>query len=680
MDPDQDLHDLMKQMTVREKLSQMSGDIPFLPGIIELALHYNKRPYPAGRNKRLGIAPLLFADGPRGLVVNHGSCFPVSIARGAAWDPALEERIGEAMAREARAAGANFMASVCINLLRHPAWGRAQETYGEDSYHVGEMGAALLRGLKRHVMACVKHFTANSIENTRRKINVKIGERALREVYLPHFKRCVEEGPAAVMSAYNRLNGEYCGENVRLLRKLLKEEWGFEGFVISDFVFGVYDTQKGVEGGLDIEMPFARCYGRRLKRLLKRGGADPRHIDDSVRRILKQKLLFSRTVGKKEYDESVICCKEHQDLAREAAVKSMVLLKNKHSLLPLDKKQIRKIALLGSRADSANLGDRGSSEVHPPYAVSPLCGLRAAAEPDTAIDCYTGGRLSKVRSLAGEADAVIIVAGYSFRDEGEKMPGRGGDRSRLTLSDRDERVIRAAATENERCVVVLVCGSAVVMEQWKELVPAVLVSWYPGMEGGNALADIIFGDAAPSGKLPFTIPKDAADLVPFPHNPLEIQYKLLHGYRSAAADGPVPAFHFGFGLGYTTFEYRDFSITGPEFKGNGPAGTVTAGITVKNTGGREGSEVVQVYAGMEDPPVERPQRELKRFCRVFLQKGEETRLKFVLSISDFAYFDEEVSQWLVPPGRYRIEAGGSSREKDLCSGLFLLDKAVICNK
>jgi beta-glucosidase len=359
----------------------------------------------------------------------------------------------------------------------------------------------------------------------------------------------------------------------------------------------------------------------------------------------------------------------------------MVLLKNTHSLLPLDKKQIRRIALLGSLADAENLGDRGSSEVHPPYTVSPLSGIKKAAGPEAEIDCYTGGRLSKVRKLAGEADAVIVVAGYTYHDEGEKMPGRGGDRTRLTLSERDERIIRAAATENAKCIAVLVCGSAVIMEQWRELVPAVLVSWYPGMEGGNALADILFGDRTPSGKLPFTIPKKAGDLVSFPPDPREIRYDLLHGYRSAVPEGPRPAFHFGFGLSYTQFEYHDFSISGAEFTGGRPApsDTVRVGLTVKNGGGRDGTELVQVYVGMEDPPVERPRRELKRFSRVFLRKGEERRLRFDLLLSDFAYYDEEESRLLVPPGRYRIEAGGSSRDKDLTGGFFSLEKAVSCN-
>ncbi len=208
---------VLAKMTLREKIGQMSADTPLLSGGIKMARAYNTEPLPAGENLRLGIPGIRFSDGPRGVVMYHSTCFPVSMARGASWDTDLEERIGDAIGVEARSQGANFFGGVCINLLRHPAWGRAQETYGEDPYHLGEMGAALVRGVQRHIMACIKHFAANSIERARFKVNVRASERVLREVYLPHFKRCVDEGAASVMSAYNKVNGEYCGHNHRLL-------------------------------------------------------------------------------------------------------------------------------------------------------------------------------------------------------------------------------------------------------------------------------------------------------------------------------------------------------------------------------------------------------------------------------------------------------------------------------
>ena len=314
---------LLSQMSLDEKIDQMSGDLNYFPGILELWLFYNRRPYPSGKNTRLHIPPIQFSDGPRGVVLDHATTFPVSAARGATWDIELEERIGEAMGAEARALGANLVAAACINVLRHPAWGRAQETYGEDPYHLGEMGAALLRGLQRHVMGCVKHYACNSIEDTRMKVDVRINERTLREIYLPQFKRCVEENPASLMSAYNQVNGDYCGENHHLLNEILKEEWGFNGFVMSDFVFGLRDARKGLEAGLDMEMPFSQQYGNKLKRLVHQDASLEPLIDAAVLRILRQKIMFSRVGHPEHYHADIVACPEHRALALQAAVESM---------------------------------------------------------------------------------------------------------------------------------------------------------------------------------------------------------------------------------------------------------------------------------------------------------------------------------------------------------------------
>ena len=297
---------LLSQMNLTEKIGQMSGDTPLVSGTIKMTAAYNTRPYPAGENKRLGIPAIQFTDGPRGVVVGHSTCFPVSMGRGATWDTDLEERVGDAMGVEARSQGANFFGGVCINLLRHPAWGRAQETYGEDPFHVGEMGAALVRGAQRHVMACIKHFAANSIENSRFKLNVRISESTLREVYLPHFKRCIDEGAAAVMSAYNKVNGEYCGHHFHLLRNILKNEWGFDGFVISDFLLGIREAKAALEGGMDIEMPFTWRFDK-LKSLVEKDIIPQSRIDESVLRILKQKIKFSAIGDPERYGPQSVC-------------------------------------------------------------------------------------------------------------------------------------------------------------------------------------------------------------------------------------------------------------------------------------------------------------------------------------------------------------------------------------
>ncbi len=259
-------------MTPDEKLWCLDGDLPFWAGLEDLGRGgYHKRPFPAARLERLGLPGLSFSDGPRGVVIGPATCFPVSMARGATWDLELEERIGEAIGREVRAVGANLFGGVCVNVLRHPAWGRAQETYGEDPFHVGEFGAALVRGVQRHAMACVKHFACNSMENSRFKVDVTVDEVALHEVFLPQFHRIVEEGVAVVMSAYNSVNGEWCGQNRVLLNDILRDEWDFEGCVISDWIFGLRDAPKSVMARLDVEMPYRMVRASQLPGSAGRG-------------------------------------------------------------------------------------------------------------------------------------------------------------------------------------------------------------------------------------------------------------------------------------------------------------------------------------------------------------------------------------------------------------------------
>ncbi len=670
---------LLDQMTFDEKIHQMSGDMPFLTGGIEMVQSYNTRPYPAGENFRLGIPGVRFTDGPRGVVVYHSTCFPVAMARGATWDPDLEARIGDAIGVEARTQGANFFGGVCINLLRHPAWGRAQETYGEDPYLLGEMGAALVRGVQRHVMACVKHFACNSIENARFKVDVQVDERTLREVYLPHFKRCVDEGAAAVMSAYNRLNGTYCGHNRPLLRDILKTEWGFRGFVMSDFVFGVRGPSAAA-AGLDIEMPFTIRFGRWLKRAIRRGKVPMSAIDEAVLRLLRQKIRFAAIGEPERYRPEVVAGEAHRALAREAARQAMVLLKNdppagaEAPLLPLDLGRIERLAVIGALADAANLGDRGSSQVRPPEAVTPLAGLRAQAGGKAALTYHPGEDVAGAAEAARGADAAIVVAGYTYRDEGEfmNMPfraGEGGDRASLTLSAHDEALIQAVAAANPRTVVVLIGGSAIITEAWRARVPAILMAWYAGMEGGHALADLLFGAANPAGRLPCTFPRSAAHLPFFDANANAIRYDYFHGYWRLDRDGHAPAFPFGFGLSYTTFAYADLALGAAAV---GPEEALEVSVSVTNTGPRAGAEVVQLYAGHLESAVERPIRALKGFQKIVLEPGESRRVTLTLPARALAIYDPATGGWRVEPGRCRVEVGPYADAAVLLAGEFTI--------
>jgi beta-glucosidase len=586
--------ELCAQLTLDEKIDLLSGATPFWPGMIEmLGEGYNLRPYVAGAVERLGIEGIRFTDGPRGVTVGHSTCFPVAMARGATFDPELEERVGDAIGREARAQGANLFAGVCVNLLRHPAWGRAQETYGEDPEHVGEMGAALVRGVQRHVMACVKHFALNSMEDARFQVDVRATDEVLDEVYLPQFERIVREGVAAVMSAYNAVNGQWCGQNHELLTTILRDRWGFDGFVLSDFIFGVRDSAASINAGLDLEMPFRMVHDRDLADAVARGEVSTETIDRSVARLLRTQLHFAKTEAELEgYPLEVVACKAHRDLAREVATRSIVLLRNEpvaeDPVLPLDSGSLRTVAVVGRLAAVPNTGDHGSSDVRPPYVVTPLDGLRAALEPigvDVRYD--DGSDLSRAARVAADADAVIAVVGYTHDDEGENVGrtpaelvanfpplpdelapavadalaggrgagerggiGQGGDRRSLTLRPEHEALIATLAAASDHVVVVLMCASAVLMERWRHTVPGIVILWYPGMEGGHALADILLGHEAPTGRLPFAIPTSAEHLPPFDAQATSIEYGALHGQRLLDELGVEAAYPFGFGLSY----------------------------------------------------------------------------------------------------------------------------------
>jgi len=663
---------LLAQMSLEEKIKQMSGDTPFVRGLIQLLVAYNIRSLPAGENVRLSIPAIRFSDGPRGVVMNHSTCFPVTMARGASWDRALEESVGDAIGVEARSQGANFFGGVCINVLRHPAWGRAQETYGEDPYHLGEMGAALVRGVQRHVMACVKHFAANSIENTRYRVDVRISERTLREVYLSHFKRCVDEGVASVMSAYNKVNGHYCGHNRHLLRDILKKEWGFEGFVISDFVFGIRNG-KAANAGLDIEMPLTIHFGKKLMKLVRRGTVPEDVIDDAVLRILKQKIRFAQIGEPGRYGLQAVVSSEHKALAREAAQKSIVLLKNDcvadttKRILPIDVAHLNRIAIIGKLATKPNTGDKGSSMVRPPYVITPLEGIRAAVSRDCEV-MYSDGRvINKAVDIARKADISVIIVGYTHRDEGEYMFTKGGDRDVLTLKPHDETLILQTVIANPNTAVVLMGGSAIITESWREKVPAILMAWYAGMEGGNALADILFGKVNPCAKLPCVFPKSEDQLPFFDKRARSIEYGYFHGYRLMDKQGQTPAFPFGFGISYTTYAYDNLQLDQNEINLDG---TLRVSVDITNTGNIAGEEIAQLYVGYDGSRVERPFKELKGFSKVYLTPGETKRVRFALAARQLAYYDELHSNWIVEPTEYTVYVGSSSRTQDLLRAEF----------
>ena len=645
--------DLLDRLSGHERLQLLSGDGTVMRGVLAMARDDEPAPYVAGAVPRLGLPGVRAVAGPRGVAVGRATDFPVPIARAASFDPALEERVGDAIGTECRALGANLVTGVCADQLRHPAWGRAQETFGEDAHLVGEMAAALVRGIQRHVMACVGQLAGSSTEDGRYTLDVSVDEDDLRDLVLPPFRRCAEAGAAAVMTAAHRVNGVYCGHHHHLVTEVLKDEWGFDGFVMGDLVLGVR-SGRAVAAGLDLEMPFHWRF-RSLGRLVRQGKVAEARVDDAAARLLRQQVRFADRAARAEraepgrYAPARVAGDTHRALAREVAERSMVLLRNEpvgvaatgsaaattpaaEPVLPLDPGRVSSLAVLGDLATRPVTGDHGPGGVRAPAVVTLLDGLRAAGERWVInVSHHPGDDLDAARLAAAGADVAVVIAGLTPRDEGATTPlpwrrrRTGGDRRVLTLRPHDESLIRTAAAANLRTVVVLVGGSAIVTESWREQVGAVLMAWYPGMEGGHALARVLFGEAVPGGRLPCTWPRGAEQLPPIPGSARTLRLDPLHGYRLVQATGRPPAFPFGFGLSYTTFEH------GRLVAKRSWDGTVRLTVPVVNTGTRPGDEVVQVYLDEALGSDPRPLRTLRAFRRVTVPPGAMENVTFELA-------------------------------------------------
>jgi beta-glucosidase len=656
--------ELLVQMSLREKVDEMTAPRISLTGALRMLL----LPINMGANVRLGIPALRMAGASRG-AIPHGTAFPVSMARGASWDIDLEQRVGEALGLELKAISGNVLLGPTINLLRHPGWGRSQETYGEDPHHLGRFAVASITGTQRHVMAQVKHFALNSIEDDRGNIDIIVDERTLREVYLPHFKDAVLEAcSASVMSSYNMVNGQRMGENRYLLRGILKGDWAYDGFVASDWYSGTPSTVDAANNGNDIEMPMKRFYGERLVRAVQRGDVDESVIDEAVTRILRMKFHFGLFDNPPEFDLDVISNPEHTLLTLEVAQESIVLLKNEGDALPLLRDQIGRIAVVGPLANRARMGDYGSSAVFPDYAISPLQGMLNHAGAVEVVS-YTGLDPQEAASLAAGADAVVAIAALTFYDEGEQnspFESAGGDRSDLGLHGYDIKIIEAVAAVNDRVVVVIESGGAVTVDPWIDGPEALLMAWYPGMEGGNAIAQVIYGDVNPSGKMPFTTPHESDPLYEFGTLQPTVEYGYYHGYRWYDHEQLTPRYPFGFGLSYTEFSYGNLQLSHSILSKDG---TLQVSFEVTNVGNMAGKEIAQLYVGFPESSVDRPVRVLKGFEKVELAPNETRTVTLNLAAEDLAYYDVGLGEWRIEDGDCVVEVGPSSRDLPL-SGDF----------
>ncbi len=668
-------------LTLEEKVALMGGNVS-LESMIENLMddpdnkHYNYIPYDAGGIEKYNVPPMLFCDGPRGVVCGNGktTCFPVSMLRGATFDRDLEERIGRAIGKEVRGFKGNLFAGICINLPYNPSWGRSQEVYGEESFHLGEMGAALTRGVQEeNVIACIKHYAFNQMEISRFKVSIDCDIRTEREVFLPHFKKCIDSGAAGVMSSYNRYKGIHCGHHDYLLNQVLKAEWGFDGFIMSDFGWGIRDTVEAANGGQNMEMCCTEFFGEKLVKAVKDGLVPESNIDDAALRIIRTLIAFDEAYDR-DYDESVLGCKEHIALALEAARKGITLIKNNNNLLPLNKEATGRVVVLGKLGEKEVTGDHGSSQVRPAYVVTPIKGL-ANVSPKSEIVYYNGEDLEHARELAESADAVIFVVGYDHDDEGEYVatePDKsytgsiGGDRKDSLGLHRDEiDLIRIIGPVNENSVVVMIGGNMIMTEEWKDSVNAIIMAYYPGMEGGTAIAEIIFGDVNPSGKLPFVVPFRESDLPQVNWDTTTQWYDYYHGYAKLEKEGIAPSIPYGFGLSYTVF-----SVENAEFRASG--NIVTASCDVTNIGDRSGDEVIQMYIGFKNSAVDRPVKLLRGFQRVSLEKGETRKVEISCPVEELYWFNPKAGRMELEHMEYEVYIGTSSANEDLLQGSVTL--------
>lgn len=656
---------LLQELTLPEKASLMHG-VSLV--VVDGTWHSTALP-------ERGIPGLHMLDGPKGVggsellpIANNErtTAFPVAIARSATWDRELESRVGAAIGQELRAVGADTLLAPGLNIAWHPLSGRNQEYYGEDPFLSGELGVAFVKGVQgAGVIATAKHFTANHIEDTRLDLNVVVDEKTLRENFLPQFRKVVQEGAVgSVMSAYNLVNGTYCAENEPLLGDILKDEWGFAGFVVSDFVWGTHNTIPSAVAGLDVEMPVAQIYGDSIVQAVEAGDLPLENVDEHVRRILRAQFCYEIDTDPPVVDPTLLETDETLALAREVSARSITLLKNESDLLPLSTSNADTIVLVGPLADEENIGDiRGSSGVKSTEVITIAEGLLARDDVAAAIE-YVAGDLSAAedRDKVRNADVVIVAVGLTAEDEGEGQVGPplpsalgAGDRDRYGLPEEHETFVSDVLAYNENVVVVMEGGTAIDVSPWFDDVSALVMAWYPGLQGGHAIADILFGDAEPSGRLPVSFPASLDDLQPFPQRALEAEYEPHHGYQRLDLNGVSPFFPFGFGLSYTSFEFANLDAsTGTE----DGVEQVRLRFQLTNTGDHMGIETAQVYAGTVESTDQRPVRRLVGFAQVTLEAGEATTVEIGVPVSELATY--EVGEgWVVESRAYRFEVGSN---------------------
>lgn len=649
---EQRAREIVSRMTLDEKISELHGFRDATHNRIVLGI------------PRLGIPDFRITNGPAGAGPGRdkppkpATALPAPIALASTWDRDLAREYGVVAGSESRDLGNDLLEAPTINIMRVGQDGRTFEGYGEDPFLTGQLAVAFIEGVQSQgILADVKHYVANNQETDRSVINEEIGERALREIYLPAFEDAIKRGhSASVMCAYPKVNGAYNCENAPLLDTILKKEWAFAGFVTSDFG-AVHSTVESAMAGLDLEMPTGKYFGEELKAAVESGKVPVSVIDDKLIRRFRAMIEFG--VFDHPPTPKPLPVREHGAIALHIAEDGIVLLKNSGGILPLKASRVKRIALIG--LTEASTGGGGSSHVAPLYTVDPLDGLRSRVGSQVTIETNDGADIPAAAALAHSADVAIVMVGDQDRE--------GRDQS-LSLPNNQDQLVKAVAAANPRTVVVLKTGSGVLMP-WAEQVPAIVEAWYPGEEDGNAVAAALFGEVNPSGKLPITFPRSLEDV---PASKPE-QYpgidKVAHysegvyvGYRHYDANKKDPLFPFGYGASYTTFAYSNLRVSPERLSVSANVKpNVQVDFNVVNSGHVRGAEVAQLYIGMpSSDAVPQPPKQLKEFNKVRLDPGQKTHVHFALDERAFSYWDTTVHGWTVAPGTYSILVGSSSRD------------------
>ena len=672
---------LIKKMTLEEKVG---------------LLHGNSKFYVAGV-ERLGIPEWSLSDGPHGVraeINRHdwayagwtndsASYFPTGTAFAAAWNPELAYRRGEVLGEEARWRKKDVLLGPGVNIIRSPLCGRNFEYMSEDPYMNSVLAVAYIKGLQSRDVACsVKHFAVNNQETNRTTIDVECSERALREIYLPAFKAAVQEGGAlTVMAAYNKFRGEFCAENNYLVRKILRNEWGFDGVYVTDWG-AAHSTVPSMEAGLDLEMGTLIdkyedwYYANPLIEAVKSGKVPMSLVDEKVGDVLRVMIKTNVLDPKKRFGPGSMNTKEHQQATYDAAAEAIVLLKNQNNLLPLDFSSIKSLAVIGDNATRKHSNGGLSSEIKAVYEVTPLEALRAKwgdkvdirfaqgyEKLSTFVEGSNNGQssgtfssktqesdalLKEAVEVARTSDVALLVCGLNHDYDTESF-----DRLNMDIPYGQVELIQEVVKANPRTIVIMIAGSPLNMAAVDICSPAIVWAWFNGMEGGNALVDVLSGKVNPSGKMPFTTPvsldqSPAHALGNFPGRDLKVNYEedILVGYRWFDTKGLPVVYPFGYGLSYTTFNYSNLNT---DKKTYDQADTIQATFTLTNTGDREGAEVAQLYVSDPVCSVMRPVKELKGFKKVFLKPGESRRITLDI-------------QFVVEPGEFILQLGASASD------------------